>query len=117
MIKIICSGKIKEKYLNDAIEEYKKRLSKYTKLEIIEIKDENSEKALKIEAENIKKNIKEYEKFTKKHFHFLIILCSIIISPGYCTYFYDSSVNCTSFSADFACILYCSIEAVLGYCF
>ena len=58
MIKIICSGKIKEKYLNDAIEEYKKRLSKYTKLEIIEIKDENSEKALKIEAENIKKNIK-----------------------------------------------------------
>ncbi len=58
MIKIICSGKIKEKYLNDAIEEYKKILSKYTKLEIIEIKDENSEKALKIEAENIKKNIK-----------------------------------------------------------
>ena len=39
MIKIICVGKIKEKYLNDAIEEYKKRLSKYTKLEIIEVSD------------------------------------------------------------------------------
>lgn len=39
MIKIICVGKIKEKYLSDAIEEYKKRLSKYTKLEIIEVND------------------------------------------------------------------------------
>lgn len=39
MIKIICVGKIKEKYLKDGIEEYKKRLSKYTKLEIIEVND------------------------------------------------------------------------------
>lgn len=39
MIKIICVGKIKEKYLKEAIEEYKKRLSKYTKLEIIEVSD------------------------------------------------------------------------------
>ena len=39
MIKIICVGKIKEKYLNDAIEEYKKRLSKYTKIDIIEVSD------------------------------------------------------------------------------
>ncbi len=39
MIKVICVGKIKEKYLRDAIEEYKKRLSKYTKLEIIEVND------------------------------------------------------------------------------
>ena len=28
-INIICVGKIKEKYLKDAIEEYSKRLSKY----------------------------------------------------------------------------------------
>ena len=39
MIKIICVGKIKEKYLKEAIEEYKKRLSKYTKLEISEVSD------------------------------------------------------------------------------
>ncbi len=39
MIKIICVGKIKEKYLKEAIEEYKKRISKYTKLEIIEVSD------------------------------------------------------------------------------
>ena len=37
MIKIICVGKIKENYLKEAIEDYKKRLSKYTKLEIIEV--------------------------------------------------------------------------------
>lgn len=39
MIKILCIGKIKEKYLKDAIEEYQKRLSKYIKLEIIELSD------------------------------------------------------------------------------
>ena len=58
MIKIICLGKIKEKYLIDAIEEYKKRLTKYTKLEIIELKDQQTEKALKQEAEAIKKHLK-----------------------------------------------------------
>ena len=42
MIKIICIGKIKEKYYEQAIDEYKKRLSKYTKLEIIELPDENN---------------------------------------------------------------------------
>ena len=39
MIKIITVGSIKEKYLKDAIEEYTKRLSKYTKLDIIEVMD------------------------------------------------------------------------------
>ncbi len=43
MIKIICLGSIKEKYLVEAINEYTKRLSKYTKLEIIELKDEKDD--------------------------------------------------------------------------
>ena len=55
MIKIICVGKIKEYYLKEAIEDYKKRLSKYTKLKIIEIKDEQNDKSLQLEAGNIKK--------------------------------------------------------------
>lgn len=42
MIKILCVGKIKEKFFKDAIDEYKKRLSKYTKLEIIEVSDSDS---------------------------------------------------------------------------
>lgn len=41
MIKIICVGKLKEQYLKDAVIEYSKRISKYTKLEIIELKDSN----------------------------------------------------------------------------
>ena len=39
MITIICVGKIKEKYLVDAIKEYSKRISKYSKLNIIEVND------------------------------------------------------------------------------
>ena len=41
MIKIICVGKIKEKFFKEAIKEYEKRLSKYTKLKIIEVEDYN----------------------------------------------------------------------------
>ena len=62
MIKIITVGHIKEKYLSDAIEEYKKRISKYSKIEIQEIKDEGileKEKALSIEGEKILKNIQD----------------------------------------------------------
>ena len=39
MIKIICVGKIKESYLNDLINDYKTRISKYYKIEIVELKD------------------------------------------------------------------------------
>ena len=41
-ITIITVGKIKEKYLKDAIAEYTKRLSKYCKLEIVEVADEKT---------------------------------------------------------------------------
>lgn len=39
-IDIVCVGKIREKYLKEAIDEYKKRLSKYCILNIIELPDE-----------------------------------------------------------------------------
>lgn len=39
-INIICVGKLKEKYLQDALSEYSKRLSKYCNLNIIELSDE-----------------------------------------------------------------------------
>ena len=41
MIKLICVGKIKEKYLSLLINDYYKRINKYHKLEIIELKDSN----------------------------------------------------------------------------
>jgi len=57
MIRIICVGKIKESYYKEAILEYKKRLSKYTKIEIIEINNENMDikSTLKKEGDNILK--------------------------------------------------------------
>ena len=59
MIKIICVGKIKEKFFRDAIDEYKLRLSKYTKLEIIELPDYNYDlkKTIKEETDAILKSI------------------------------------------------------------
>lgn len=62
MIKIITVGQIKEKYLQDAISEYKKRLSKYKNIEVIEVKDEGlveEVKAIKLEADKIKKHIND----------------------------------------------------------
>ena len=41
MIKIICIGKLKEPYLKDGINDYSKRISKYHKLNIIELSDSN----------------------------------------------------------------------------
>ncbi len=40
-INIVAVGKVKEKYFLSAIEEYSKRLSRFCKLEIIEVKEEN----------------------------------------------------------------------------
>lgn len=61
-MKLICVGKIKEKYLNEAIEEYKKRLSKYTKLDIVELPDisyNEIDKVKKEEGKLILKHLKE----------------------------------------------------------
>ncbi len=67
-ITVITVGKIKEKYLKDAITEYSKRLSKYCKLEIVEVADEKTpdnasgvvEDAIRSkEAERILKYVKD----------------------------------------------------------
>lgn len=54
MIKIIVLGKLKEKYLSLLVEDYLKRISKYHKVELIELKDEEN---LEKEAINIMKYI------------------------------------------------------------
>ena len=67
-ITILCVGKIKEKFYRDAILEYQKRLSRYCKLEIIEVADEktpdNASELVECqikekEAERMKKYLKE----------------------------------------------------------
>lgn len=41
-ITILAVGKIKEKYFENAVQEYKKRLGRYCRLEIIEVADEKT---------------------------------------------------------------------------
>ena len=43
-ITIICVGKIKENYIKEGIEDYEKRIKKYTKFNIIEVKEEDCNK-------------------------------------------------------------------------
>ena len=63
-ITLITVGKIKEKYLKDAIAEYSKRLSRYCKLEIIEVADEKTpDQASETVEENIRN--KEGERILK----------------------------------------------------
>lgn len=63
-IKIICVGKIKEKYIISGISEYSKRLSKYCNLDIIEVMDENLIQYPNLEEIEIIK-IKEENKILK----------------------------------------------------
>lgn len=61
MIKIICIGKIKEDYIKEGIIDYCKRITKYSKFEIIELEEEKSDDknlALKREKEKILKAVK-----------------------------------------------------------
>lgn len=62
---LICVGKLKESFLKDGCNEYIKRLSKYIKLNIIEIKEENifenpNESEINIIKEKEFENIKKY---------------------------------------------------------
>lgn len=58
MIKIICLGKIKEEYLKKLISDYQKRISRYHRIEIIELNDSND---LKKEANDILNHINNQE--------------------------------------------------------
>ena len=63
-ITLITVGKIKEKHLNDALAEYSKRLSKYCKLEIIEVADEKTPDNASEVVENVIRD-KEGERLLK----------------------------------------------------
>ena len=66
MIKILCVGSLKERFYVQAVNEYVKRLKKYTKLQIIELDDESigtTEQIINKESKKILEHIKE-EDFT-----------------------------------------------------
>ena len=56
MINIVCVGKFKENYLSEMINDYYKRVNKYHKVNIIELKDSN----IKDEGDLILKNLKGF---------------------------------------------------------
>ena len=64
-ITIITVGKLKEKYLIEGIKEYSKRLSKYTNLDLIEVKDEHAPENLSQKDIDIIKD-KEGERILSK---------------------------------------------------
>ena len=57
-ITIVCVGKIKEKFYTQAIDEYRKRLSRYCQLEMIEVADEKTKEQA---SENEIKLVKDRE--------------------------------------------------------
>lgn len=106
-IDIICVGKIKEKYLKDAIEEYSKRLSRYCSLKIVEVSDEKTpdgqsdsldEKVKSAEGDRILKNIKE---------NAFVILCDI---DGKML----DSIELSNYIADLAVNGHSYIQVVIG---
>ena len=64
-ITVICVGKLKEKYFSDGVEEYKKRLGRYVKLEIERVADEKAPENLSAAEEELVK-LKEGERILKK---------------------------------------------------
>ncbi len=63
-ITILCVGKVKEKFYRDALSEFEKRLSRYCKLQIVEVADEKTpDQASEVEVAQIKE--KEGERLLK----------------------------------------------------
>lgn len=69
-IKIVCVGKLKEKYFKDAIAEYEKRLSRFAKVKVVQVPDEKApeklsdaqdEQVKEIEGKRILSKIKDKE--------------------------------------------------------
>ncbi|MDE5911995.1 MAG: 23S rRNA (pseudouridine(1915)-N(3))-methyltransferase RlmH, partial [Clostridia bacterium] len=63
-VRIVCVGKLKEKYLKDGIEEYAKRLSRFCKFEIVEVSEELLSDTSQKNIDNVK--IAEGERIISK---------------------------------------------------
>ena len=81
-IDILCVGKMKEKFFRDALEEYKKRLSRYCKLNEIEVADEKTpDNASDTEVRQIKE--KEGERLLSKMSEDAVVIALAIDGKGY----------------------------------
>lgn len=64
-ITILCVGRLTEEFFEDAVEEYKKRLSKYVNFKIVEVKDEKTKENATIQEINLVKD-KEGKRILEK---------------------------------------------------
>lgn len=76
-ITILCVGKVKEKFYQEAIKEFQKRLSRYCKLNIVEVNDEKTaENASSVEIKMVKD--KEGERLVKNIKDDAYVICLAI---------------------------------------
>ena len=98
-IKIMCVGKIKDKNLLSLINEYQKRISKYAKLEIIDVEDEKIPSSLSsMDMENIKekesnKIINKLEKLNKPYIIALDLSGNELTSPDFSNKIQNIALN------------------------
>lgn len=76
-ITILCVGKVKEKFYRDAIKEFEKRLSRYCKLQIIEVEDEKTPENASASLNEIIKE-KEAERILKHIRPEMYVICLAI---------------------------------------
>ncbi|MBN2202870.1 MAG: 23S rRNA (pseudouridine(1915)-N(3))-methyltransferase RlmH [Candidatus Aenigmarchaeota archaeon] len=85
-IRVVAIGKMKEKFLREAMQEYEKRLVPFCKLELIELKDEGFEKESKrlekylgkgtfiLDVDGKQLSSSEFAKFLKKQENLTFII-------------------------------------------
>lgn len=76
-ITLICVGKCREKYWSDAVSEYQKRLSRYAKVEIIEVRDEKTPEEASAREEDLIRNT-EGERILAKIPENAYLICTAI---------------------------------------
>ena len=81
-ITLICVGKCREKYWSDAVSEYQKRLSRYAKLEIIEVRDEKTPEEASAREEDLIRNT-EGERILAKIPENAYLICTAIDGRTY----------------------------------
>ncbi|MGL4981040.1 MAG: 23S rRNA (pseudouridine(1915)-N(3))-methyltransferase RlmH [Fusobacteriaceae bacterium] len=70
-INVICIGKIKEKYINDGIAEFLKRMTPFGKVQILELKEDGNDSNRDV---SIKKETDEIIKLIQKHKGYTVLL-------------------------------------------
>lgn len=91
-ITIIAVGKVKEKFFRDAIDEYSKRLSRYVKLEIVEVADEMTpDNASENEMMEIKR--KEGQRIISKIRDGDVVCCLEILGKNYTSESFADWIN------------------------